>query len=217
MCIIIYCQKDNLEFCQWLKAFFDQSGAHRDEYDAAAVRAKGKGGKKYNGSMLTRGGPSKPKRSTYPVKSRPPARQQRPAVETKTPLQASENQSRPINSNKLSKGATNMKSAADTQLVNKNAELESKVSALETFVCDIEKERDFYFGKLRSIELFMQIQHDQNWEGCERDDLVDNLFKVLYATADDDVYVDDEGKIAPVVSENAEEHVEVLESAIIAE
>ena len=41
--------QDNLEFCQWLKAFFDMSGADRgDSYDAIAVRAKGKGGKKYN-------------------------------------------------------------------------------------------------------------------------------------------------------------------------
>ena len=38
--------QDNLEFCQWLKAFFDQSGIHRPDYDAVAVRAKGKGGKK---------------------------------------------------------------------------------------------------------------------------------------------------------------------------
>lgn len=40
--------QDNLEFCQWLKAFYDQSGVVRDDYDAQAVRAKGKGGKQYN-------------------------------------------------------------------------------------------------------------------------------------------------------------------------
>ena len=38
--------QDNLEFCQWMKAFFDRSGAERESYDPNAVRAKGKGGKK---------------------------------------------------------------------------------------------------------------------------------------------------------------------------
>ena len=43
----------------------------------------------------------------------------------------------------------------------------------------------------------MQIKQDQNWEECEREDVVDNLFKVLYATVDDDVIVDDDGNIVP--------------------
>eukprot|EP00562_Extubocellulus_spinifer_P001397 CAMPEP_0178482038 /NCGR_PEP_ID=MMETSP0696-20121128/6522_1 /TAXON_ID=265572 /ORGANISM="Extubocellulus spinifer, Strain CCMP396" /LENGTH=403 /DNA_ID=CAMNT_0020109531 /DNA_START=192 /DNA_END=1403 /DNA_ORIENTATION=- len=37
--------QDNLEFCQWLKAFHDQQPPLRDGYDPAAVRAKGKGGR----------------------------------------------------------------------------------------------------------------------------------------------------------------------------
>lgn len=200
--------QDNLEFCQWLKAFFDQSGAHREDYDAIAVRAKGKGGKKYNNSMnkvSTKSGSSKPKRTTCPVKSRTSTRQQRPATEAKTPLQASENQSRPVHGEKLSTGSIGIRANGDTaQLVNENAELKSKVNELETVVCDIEKERDFYFGKLRSIELFLQIKQDQNWEGCERTDVVDNLFKVLYATVDDDVLVDDDGNIVPTVSQESE-------------
>jgi hypothetical protein len=40
--------QDNLEFCQWLKAFYDQSGAVRENYDPNAMHARGKGGKKYN-------------------------------------------------------------------------------------------------------------------------------------------------------------------------
>merc|ERR1719296_56808 len=40
--------QDNLEFCQWLKAFFDQAAPamyEREGYDPVAVRSKGKGGK----------------------------------------------------------------------------------------------------------------------------------------------------------------------------
>lgn len=40
----------------------------------------------------------------------------------------------------------------------------------------VEKERDFYFGKLREIELLCQ-EHGQ-----ENDDLVQRLMEVLYAS-----------------------------------
>lgn len=42
----------------------------------------------------------------------------------------------------------------------------------------VEKERDFYFGKLREIELLCQ-EHGQ-----EGDDLVQRLMDVLYSTDD---------------------------------
>ena len=207
---IVSWQKDNLEFCQWLKAFYDQSGAHREGYDSLAVRAKGKGGKKYNDSMnkvATKSGSSntvgrarKPTTTTYPAKPRVSTRPQRPIGETKTPLKASENKARPVHSNRTSKSTTsgsNSKANVDAKLVKKHAELESRVRELETTVCDIEKERDFYFGKLRSIELFLQIKQDKNWEGCDRENVVENLFKVLYATVDADVLVDEDGQVVP--------------------
>ena len=46
--------QDNLEFCQWLKAFYDQSGVVREDYDSKAVRAKGKGGVRYNSLLENR-------------------------------------------------------------------------------------------------------------------------------------------------------------------
>jgi hypothetical protein len=42
----------NLEFCKWLMAYFVQVGRHRDDnYDPSAVRARGKGGVKFNEAM----------------------------------------------------------------------------------------------------------------------------------------------------------------------
>lgn len=61
------------------------------------------------------------------------------------------------------------------------------------------------------------MKQDQNWEGCEREDVVENLFKVLYATVDNDVVVDDDGNIVPadpeaseVVEEAVEEYDDIL-------
>lgn len=41
----------------------------------------------------------------------------------------------------------------------------------------LEKERDFYFGKLRDIEIFCQEQ-----EGVENNPVLQRILEVLYAT-----------------------------------
>ena len=62
---------------------------------------------------------------------------------------------------------------------------------------ELEKERDFYFGKLRNVELMLQVQQDKNFEGSDLDGIVENIFKVLYATADEDVNLDDDVEVMP--------------------
>ncbi|KAG7356293.1 calponin homology domain containing protein [Nitzschia inconspicua] len=204
--------QDNLEFCQWLKAFYDQSGAMpSDEYDAKAVRAKGKGGKKYNDSMskgdksnksTARARPGvSPKVSTTTQKPRVPARPVRPTTTTRTnsPTKMAPLKNNTENNKSVASKATHLASSAqaDAQLLKKNSELENRVRELETSVADIEKERDFYFGKLRNVELMLQVKQDKCFEDCELESVVDSIFKVLYATADEDVTVDEDGEIIP--------------------
>eukprot|EP00751_Fragilariopsis_kerguelensis_P033877 CAMPEP_0170971018 /NCGR_PEP_ID=MMETSP0735-20130129/44973_1 /TAXON_ID=186038 /ORGANISM="Fragilariopsis kerguelensis, Strain L26-C5" /LENGTH=342 /DNA_ID=CAMNT_0011390897 /DNA_START=55 /DNA_END=1083 /DNA_ORIENTATION=+ len=200
--------QDNLEFCQWLKAFYDQSGAHREGYDGRVVRAKGKGGRKYNDSVnkvATKVGSSKPvsrgtkPATTFPTKSRVSTR---PA-----PLKASENKARPVNTNIFTKNPAMGKTNTDMKLKKINIELESRISELESSVGDIEKERDFYFGKLRSIELYLQIKQDKKFDGFEMDDVVRNIFKVLYATVDDDVLVDEDGEVVPTMQGSSKDDI----------
>lgn len=206
--------QDNLEFCQWLKAFYDQSGVFREDYDAKVVREKGKGGKRYNDSIGkasvkqvgTRRKPdggaratvtpaknvSRPEATTKPkLSDRQPAAR-KPPTSAQTPLTASENKARPI---------TSVSSAhTDSQMMKKNAEMESRVKELEETIAEIEKERDFYFGKLRNVELMLQVKQDKAWEGCDLEGVVDSIFKVLYAMADEDVAVDEEGEVCGSVS-----------------
>jgi RP/EB family microtubule-associated protein len=193
--------QDNLEFCQWLKAFFDQSGAHREDYDPEAVRARGKGGKKYNtmlqgtankfGSkaVAPRRNVTRPNATKSTVKSpqRVPISHRTTTTSTKrVPLRDQQNKQQ-LRSNQ-----------EKSQLSKINTELEHKVTELETTLVELEKERDFYFGKLRNVELMLQVQQDKNFEGCDLDGVVESIFKVLYATADEDVDIDDEGDILPV-------------------
>jgi microtubule-associated protein, RP/EB family len=93
--------QDNLEFCQWLKAFYDQAAGGRknndEEYNPRAVRARGKGGKRFNdgipikkgsvgnssgSSLMTRGGGGGG--ATTTKRAPPPPAPQRTAVTTKT-------------------------------------------------------------------------------------------------------------------------------------
>lgn len=54
--------------------------------------------------------------------------------------------------------------------------LAPQVHSLKLALEGVEKERDFYFGKLREIELLCQEQ------GQESDSLVQRLMEVLYAS-----------------------------------
>ena len=138
--------QDNLEFCQWLKAFFDQAGVVRENYDATAVRAKGKGGKKYNAflektaskfgsrplprnraptprSAQTTSKPTTPSKPKTPAKARVVTTRSSPAPTKKVPLKES------------SSGANRVaKVQVDAGLAKKNAEMERKISELETAV-----------------------------------------------------------------------------------
>jgi RP/EB family microtubule-associated protein len=56
------------------------------------------------------------------------------------------------------------------------AELIQQVKVLKLTVEDLEKERDFYFGKLRNIELICQENEGEN------DPVLQRIVDILYAT-----------------------------------
>ena len=72
----------------------------------------------------------------------------------------------------------------------------------------VESERDFYFEKLRGIEVMLQVYKekeesgevvlpvDGSGNGGEMKMVIDKIFKVMYAAAEDNVVVDDEGNVS---------------------
>mmetsp|Transcript_30641 Transcript_30641/g.37291 ORF Transcript_30641/g.37291 Transcript_30641/m.37291 type:complete len:135 (+) Transcript_30641:804-1208(+) len=78
--------------------------------------------------------------------------------------------------------------------MEKNSSLETRNEELELTLTAIEKERDFYFEKLRDIEVMLQ-DHEENAETSNAEDLIQNVFKVLYATSEDQLVLDGEGDI----------------------
>ena len=70
----------------------------------------------------------------------------------------------------------------------KIADLSGQVADLHLSVESLEKERDFYFGKLRDIEILLQTYTGPDAQTASE------ITKILYATDDDFVAVDDGGQ-----------------------
>ena len=217
--------QDNLEFCQWLKAFFEHAAPpERENYDPVAARNRGKGGKvakrhfestaKQHTSKLLPTDRPRPKETSVgesrqglsgSSRSRPTAISNMKenknvnggAKRVATGRTAPVTSTKPITSNSTStrcaKGSSDVTRGNEQALKQKNEELERKVAELELTLTSMEKERDFYFGKLRDIEILVQ-SHEEN-DTSDAVKLIKKVFKVLYATSDDNVVVDDDGNI----------------------
>ncbi|XP_022090925.1 microtubule-associated protein RP/EB family member 1-like isoform X3 [Acanthaster planci] len=148
--------QDNFEFIQWFKKFFDANYEGR-EYDPIAARA-GQGVKAGTGAA--------------PVRKAPPS--QRPAQGEFQPRAA-----RPAAQRVGPAGGGAMRN--NNQEARENvevAELKLKVNETEIAIASLEKERDFYFEKLRNIEVICQ-EPDSEEIPC-----VKRILEILYATED---------------------------------
>jgi len=233
--------QDNLEWCQWLKAFYEHSGSvPDDEYDPRAIREKGKGGKVYNAQMGG-GGARKPTttatarpaatRPKAPAAARPKPASKAAAEGTGRPSRPLRERSNPVvpkateSDNKQQQGGAAVAPADATlviqnealtaqvkelteeveELDSKNSELTAQVEELEVAVLETESERDYYFDKLRNIEVMLQVfqeRGEENDEGTTK--LVDDVFKILYATKEENLVVNEEGDVVVQEDEDVE-------------
>ncbi|KAI9271577.1 calponin homology domain-containing protein [Phascolomyces articulosus] len=125
--------QDNLEFMQWVKRFWDQNfpgGA----YDPLARRkAKGGSGAVSSGMRATAGA-------------------RRPAAGAGSTVRSTSR----TTGGRVSAGG----GAGSDQSASMIIELNKQISELKMTVDGLEKERDFYFGKLRDIEILVQEELD---------------------------------------------------------
>jgi len=178
--------QDNFEFLQWFKKFFDANYGGQ-EYDAVAMRGGeevGSGGKAPRaGARPAPGGMSgMPKRS-------PAAR---PAVQ-----QAARPQPRAAPANGGSGGRSNgLGAGAQAQI----EDLTTQVLEMKLTVEGLEKERDFYFGKLRDVEVM--CQENEETGGA----VVRKILDILYQTEDGFAVPEEEEGAMPPPEDGEEEY-----------
>ncbi|XP_026187582.1 microtubule-associated protein RP/EB family member 1b [Mastacembelus armatus] len=156
--------QDNFEFVQWFKKFFDANYDGK-EYDPVEARQGQDAMATPNPATSALNKPPKKAISQAP---------QRPPVAKVAPKLA------PVSARKPALGGGD----------EERAELQHELEILKSAIQDMEKERDFYFGKLRNIELICQEK-----EG-EGDPTLQRIVDILYAT--------DEGFVIPDAEEQEE-------------
>ncbi|KAG8442085.1 hypothetical protein GDO86_011032 [Hymenochirus boettgeri] len=183
--------QDNLDFIQWFKKFFDANYDGKD-YDPMEARQ--------GQDALP---PPDPGEQIFnlPKKSHHANSPTAGAAKSSPIAKPGSTSSRPSSAKKAAP-CPSVKSDKDleTQVTQLNEQVHSLKNALE----GVEKERDFYFGKLREIELLCQ-EHRQEGD----DDLVQRLMDILYAAEDQEGHTDhNEGEEHEHVQEEAQQQDE---------
>lgn len=162
--------QDNFEFLQWFKKFFDANYQGQD-YDPVVAR----GGIELNSGN----GQAAPSMSRMPVASsnghsaaKPLAKRSPAARVTAAP------RSRPAGGG-----------ASAAQIEELNAIILEKNLTIE----GLEKERDFYFGKLRDIEVLAQ----ENETASDPGDFSQKILELLYATEEGFAVPEEDGDDLP--------------------
>lgn len=152
--------QDNFEFLQWFKKFFDANYSGQ-EYDAVGQREGLPMG--HGGSTAPRHAAKKPAPTASPVAKAPA----RPNTISKA---------QPVQRNSPAPKTVLPSARGDSKQVD---ELNGQVQDLKLTVDGLEKERDFYFGKLRDIEVVCQEMEEET-----NSPVVQKILDILYATED---------------------------------
>jgi len=176
--------QDNLEFLQWIKRYFDlnYSGGEYNAVERRSIAAtKGTGGSSV--PKKTVGAPVKktPVSTEAPKKS--VAIAPKPTTKTATSSTSSAPKPKPTSTPKT----PSTDSAVDD---SKITELNLTIAELRVTIDGLEKERDFYFSKLRDVEVMCQTATAE--ETPDYEELMKKIFKVLYATDESEEYVQTE-------------------------
>jgi len=188
--------QDNLEFFQWIKRYFDlhYSGG---EYGAVERRNQATKGSKTTSTNTTSIKKAQPTPASKPKLTSTPTTRSAPVKET---VKVATAKVKAVQDPKESPSQSTRESIGESN--QKIQELTQTVADLKLTIDGLEKERDFYFGKLREIEILCQSA-DPGAESFTK-----QVFKVLYATDESEGFVPQEGESESVAQQEQEEQVQ---------
>ncbi|GCC36861.1 hypothetical protein chiPu_0015361 [Chiloscyllium punctatum] len=174
--------QDNFEFLQWFRRFFDANYDGRP-YEPVAARQGQEAGSTPGASGLHF---NKPKKTLSTLSAASgPDKKDKAVRSSSSGTSLLRSKAAPKSGGGGGVTAASVQSPAKGAADNNNnmagngdAHLAEQVRALKSDLLELEKERDFYYGKLRSIEMICQ-ENQQEDNG-----LVQQLEKVLYSIED---------------------------------
>lgn len=175
--------QDNLEFLQWMKHFFDCK-YNGQPYAAVERRTKGKGGGKVKGLAAPKVGDT--------AKVAAP----KPSTSTKTAKPATT-----VKSTTNKKPAEKKTASSSASGENEVDSLKEQMTTLQATCEGLEKERNFYFGKLREIEILCQSEDTE----VDTAAIKESVLAILYATDEGDEAEAGEERADGAQAEAAEE------------
>jgi len=192
---------DNLEFMQWFKRFFEMSVSDKKDYDSIGQRSKGKGGAQYGGggrriNLKPSSAPSAVPKPSQVAKPVVPAIA-KAASKAPEPVASHVHKEKPVTASSVTAHKTGSTTSSDptattVEINNLRMACEDSNRAyadLKVEMEGLEKERDFYFEKLRDVEVLLQELEDKG----QGNELTASILKILYATADGFEQVVDDG------------------------
>ena len=189
--------QDNLEFLQWLKSYFDKNYSGQ-EYNAAERREQArqqyKKGHKFAGSSSTQSAIKSSFGGGAPA-TRPAASSITKQAPTLSKVAAKPAAATGVRSASGSTGAKRVSPPVSARggqgSTAEVAELTTQVRELTTAMEGLEKERGFYFGKLREIEILLQ---DDSTAQAGVDHMKQQVLDILYKTDDASEFQAPEGE-----------------------
>lgn len=137
---------------QWFKRFFEMTVSdQQQDYDPAAQRAKGKGGAAYNLSTGAKNGMSSVAKVTAGANATARSSKSSTSSTSSTATKKTTSSRAPAASKKPAPTP-----AASSALQEELDTLNATHAEMQVEMSGIEKERDFYFDKLRDIEMMLQ-------------------------------------------------------------
>ena len=168
---LIKCKfQDNLEFLQMMKKLWDQyypGGA----YDAVSRR---------KGEATPKGSVAKLNASSASLRKAPSAATR----STSSGMNAASRSTSGLNTTRaaVSKSASKQKSDLDAEYQVMIEDLSAQTNELKATLDQVEKEREFYFNKLREIEVFVNNAMEQDVSDAAK--LVKDIQEIMYKTED---------------------------------
>lgn len=190
--------QDNFEFLQWFKKFFD-ANYDGHEYDPVAAR-DGQAvatGKNVGIAVKKAATPRKPiggvakSAGQSRIHSRPTGSGPKiGSAKTTPPVKVAKSASKPPSGTSAAKSTASASNAAELKaLQDEVKQLQDQIAELEVQSQGLESERDFYFAKLRDIELVCQEN--------DADPVVPLILEIMYATQEGFTNPEEEGGELP--------------------